>query len=207
MSLFKQPSELVHKVDPSLDYYDTLGEGGYGIVYLVGMHAQLYALKVAKSYDEDTPSLSREFLILRKVEGIEGIPKALNFYPSAFREQVNGIKRLLDCYLMEYVPGKNVLLDEYPGKGFFERLEDIGNQVADRGCTLPSDLNVNVLIDNAKNPWVIDFMLSSQLASRKRLRKRNRNLVKKLEELVISMDSDKGNAWTRVQDALLEESW
>lgn len=186
MSLFNQPSKLVRKVDPKLSYYDTLGEGGYGVVYGVSTNKGIYALKVAKHYEEDGFSLGREFHMLQKVEGIEGIPKAVNFYAGAFQEVIYGVKQWLDCYLMQYVPGKKVIDGEYPGKDFFERLKDIGDQVADRGCTLPADLELNVLIDNAKRPWVIDFMLSGHLASKSRLRKRNRVLVDNLEKVCTS---------------------
>lgn len=184
MSLFNQPSELVHKVDPSLTYCDTLGEGSYGVVYLVSAMGEFYALKVSKCNVECFP-VGREFHILQKLESVEGVPKAVHFYPRALRDRAAGSEPL-DCYLMQYVQGKNVIGGGYPGVEFFRGLRDIGNNIADMGYTLPADLSCNVLVDTANSPWVIDFMLSKCLSINK-ARALNKKLVGELEDLMVVM--------------------
>jgi tRNA A-37 threonylcarbamoyl transferase component Bud32 len=98
----------------------------------------------------------RELRALRKLDGIEGVPKLYHVYN-------------MRAFLVESIPGTPASQKQAGDLGgeFFERMVSLINRIHERGvahCDLRS--SGNILVTSDQEPWLVDFVASIHQGSR-----------------------------------------
>lgn len=183
--------EIISTIDADLEYLDKFKQGGFCRVFFVKFNGTQFALKVNLRHEafckEKEFNLENEFKVLKKLEGIRGVPKVIKFYPEA--PSINSQSLLgKNAMLMEFVPGESLKQSGKQNIQFFYRLEEIINKINDQGYSIPIlDFNAdNVMVADRNEPVIIDFMMAFKLSSNEKTRKQQIALAKRrLEDIKV----------------------
>lgn len=136
---------LVRCIDRNLIYEGSLGKGVNAGVVKVRKGKSLFALKIKLT---GSPSLRYEFNKQKALNGIYGVPEAIDLYGP-------------DAFLMQLVDGKPLCFVRDVCDDFFGKLQAVAMKINDRGYSVPADFHdVNIIVSSKGDPWIVDFAQS-----------------------------------------------